>query len=352
MDWCRANIGIGDLRRVVDAATSTAEQTSLPYTLKAPLLSRAPQPPSSEAQATTIASRLSTLPASLTTLILSMLDAPAYSDLTTSYCNNVFNPSTPPRPGVKYFSVGARQDKMSIFHPLWLPKIILDESEAAERKALQSSPGSPDGRDGNPASNREWGNDGLVTIHSARYGEWLGVVDGCDHWDMRGANSMSKSWVDERAGWMEFFGARKKAAAATSAEVETSSLSPPVSLDATSATDSLVGEKQSGTHDGGLEHALHQVQEDKQMSAVAHAQKSEDAFQWLASKVPAPTAMSALSSSFRPSNNSLAQSSARQQISSRFTPRPQSPSPSTSRPKFDLETFYIALARNLYDNGL
>lgn len=127
MDWCQvrsfstmsgnsrdlqfrqANIGIGRLRHARD---SNEAQHSLPYTLKTPLLLRQISPTSDATHGASIASRLAALPASLTTLILGMVDAPAYSDLTTRFCNEVFNPSTPPRPGIRYFSVGARQEKM------------------------------------------------------------------------------------------------------------------------------------------------------------------------------------------------------------------------------------------------
>jgi triacylglycerol lipase len=30
------------------------------------------------------------------------------------------------------------------------------------------------------AQEREWGNDGLVTLQSAKWGEFLGILEGCD----------------------------------------------------------------------------------------------------------------------------------------------------------------------------
>ena len=46
--------------------------------------------------------------------------------------------------------------------------------------------------EGNPLADidAEWGNDGLVTIQSARWGEFLGVLEGCDHWELRGARGL------------------------------------------------------------------------------------------------------------------------------------------------------------------
>jgi len=40
------------------------------------------------------------------------------------------------------------------------------------------------------AQEREWGNDGLVTVQSAKWGEFLGIMEGCDHWEMRGARGI------------------------------------------------------------------------------------------------------------------------------------------------------------------
>jgi triacylglycerol lipase len=105
----QANIGIGHLRQAGDGDHT---KRNLPYTLKTPLLSRHGSPTGNTTHPASIASRLAALPASLTTLILGIVDAPAYSDLTTRFCNEIFNPSTPARPGVRYFSVGARQKKM------------------------------------------------------------------------------------------------------------------------------------------------------------------------------------------------------------------------------------------------
>lgn len=147
MDWCRvsstgllvyvhpseidrsncmqANIGIGALRDALDTGSSPSRSSShppLPYTLRSPILAR-PSPSShssapdsqSDANSALVASlavRLASLPASLTTLILSMVDTPAYADLTTEFCERVFNPQTPMREGVRYFSVAARKEKM------------------------------------------------------------------------------------------------------------------------------------------------------------------------------------------------------------------------------------------------
>jgi len=70
-------------------------------------------------------------------LLLSMVDSPAYANLTTSYPNDVFNPTTPNDPRVKYFSITGRTDDLSIWHPLWLPKMVLDDSEHKAKERLK-----------------------------------------------------------------------------------------------------------------------------------------------------------------------------------------------------------------------
>jgi triacylglycerol lipase len=40
------------------------------------------------------------------------------------------------------------------------------------------------------AAAAEWGNDGLVSVQSARWGEFLGTVEGADHWEVRGARGL------------------------------------------------------------------------------------------------------------------------------------------------------------------
>ena len=72
---------------------------------------------------------LLSLLSSFTTLLLSIIDSPAYSNLTTAYLNNVFNPATPNDPKVKYFSIASCLSGISILYPLWLLKTVLDRTE-------------------------------------------------------------------------------------------------------------------------------------------------------------------------------------------------------------------------------
>ncbi|KIJ54470.1 hypothetical protein M422DRAFT_24417 [Sphaerobolus stellatus SS14] len=239
MDWCLTNIGIGSPRPFPfpnhknlnshqyphNASSHVTMHTQsahghrqpnyrLPYSLSSPLLSRRPSTAEEKA-----GFALSMLPSSFTSLVLSLLDSPAYSNLTTTFLRDVFNPSTPDKPDIKYFSLAARTTKMSIWHPLWLPKLIIDAAEEQEAiLAAQGDSGSqgrsssdmtvsyPDvdlGRERDPSR----GNDGLVTISSAKWGNFLGIIEGCDHWEVRGARGLGADW-DEGWGkvWREWTG--------------------------------------------------------------------------------------------------------------------------------------------------
>ena len=73
---------------------------------------------------------------------------------------------------------------MNIWHPFWLPKMVLDGVEEKEREKLRARWETRPfmyGED-TPLWAREsvWGNDGLVTVQSAMWGEFLGILEGCD----------------------------------------------------------------------------------------------------------------------------------------------------------------------------
>ena len=62
--------------------------------------------------------------------------------------------------------MAGRTGSLNIWHPLWLPKVVLDGANGRE------------------------GNDGLVSVESARWGEFLGTLEGADHWAVRGASGI------------------------------------------------------------------------------------------------------------------------------------------------------------------
>ena len=172
-------------------STQAAEETTVPsFTARRDAVARPLSPDTSKAkEENSFSLSLSSFPSSFTTLLLSIVDSPAYANLTSNYLNTVFNPNTPDDPGVKYWSIAGRMsaESVSVWHPFWLPKMVLDGVEETEREKLRklwekSSGGQNWGDHNIPswANEREWGNDGLVTVQSAKWGEFLGIMEGCD----------------------------------------------------------------------------------------------------------------------------------------------------------------------------
>lgn len=256
-------------------------------------------------------STLSNLPSSVTTLILSLFDSPAYANLTTSYLNDVFNPATPDNPNVKYYSVATRTKNINIWHPLWFPKVVLDRSEEEARQRLQ---GYPSEYDYNP---NEWGHDGLVTVRSAKWGEFLGTIENCDHWEVRGARGLSR--LDIANAWSKDRD-RKDPKELTQKYAEKSS--------------EIMEEIRDSKHP--------KVWSDEKDEVIrSSTDKVSAIFDWLVDQVPlGPLSSKTEKSSTEPSTPFSDDSS---------SPKSESP---VAMEKFDLERFYVALSKKLYDDGL
>jgi len=179
MDWCQENIGLGKME-----AGSAAER-EVSTKIKAMEVEAEAEKVKKGGPKSSMLS-FASLPSSFTTYLLSMLDSPAYANLTTRYLTEVFNPATPDNPNVKYFSIAGRCEGVNVWHPLWLPKLVLDGYESK----LREQPNPPSRR--NP--DWQWGSDCLVSIESAKWGEFLGVLEGCDHWAMRGASVLDLNY--------------------------------------------------------------------------------------------------------------------------------------------------------------
>ncbi|KAI6166632.1 lipase [Pisolithus thermaeus] len=324
MDWCAQNLGLGRRTDPQVPECNDAPTNSSQSNLEKPefILS------------------ISSLPSSFTTLILSYLDSPAYANLTTSYLNDVFNPSTPDDPRVKYFSVVSRIDEMNIWHPLWLPKMVLDDAEQKDKESLKARMGSNYSSQGVPPweQDDQWGNDGLVTVQSARWGEFLGILEGCDHWDIRSWRGSSMEFsiglpsvsiplggFAYRVGadgwsfgdWTRFIGAWRKQDKGTDDGLQ-------MSAAMSQATDAL---PLSSLRETKQERG----QSDETDPVVkASTDRLSAVFDWIAEQVPPPG---------KPSSSNG--------------------QPQTTRPvrkdlvtKADLERFYVSLTRKLYDEGL
>lgn len=133
MDWCRDTFGVGD---------------------HGAYLKKYPQAYASSQNAVSQRPPLPTHP--LVRAAFSSLDAPAFANLTTAYCNQILNTSTTNSPDVQYFSYGAATE-IPLLHPLRFPYEIIRRAEGD--------------------------NDGLVSVDSARWGTYLGTLR-ADHWEL------------------------------------------------------------------------------------------------------------------------------------------------------------------------
>ena len=225
----------------------------------------------------------SSLPSSFTTLLLSLFDSPAYANLTTSYLTETFNPRTPDDPRVRYFSIAGRMGALNIWHPLWFPKVVLDSAADAADAA---------------------GNDGLVSVDSARWGEFLGTLEGADHWALRGASGLEFD-VDLPDAW----------------------------------SFAINWSRRRDNNNGGAKDEALKSSTDR-LSAVVD---------WLVEQVPVGS-RGAFSDAGAPDGSGGATGTSPH---SHWPPAPTKPKPRGDlESTHDLERLYVALARKLYDEGL
>ncbi|KAI0683437.1 Alpha/Beta hydrolase protein [Cytidiella melzeri] len=329
MDWCSENLGLGKLRQNELSAVSMDNTID---EKQSQLNSQTLKP--------TLPITLSSLPSSFTTLLLSLLDSPAYANLSTTYLTNVFNPNTPDDPRVRYFSVAGRLSSMSIWHPLWLPKMVLDGYEQRQMEHRGEEWRYGDGGE-------RWGNDGLVTVESAKWGEFLGILEECDHWELRGARGIELDLWGGRTGgngndgwafgdWARFIRAwkkeEKKAKDVGAALSERQDRLSEPGAEKARALDESVKEKDSG-------------QSVADEVVKASTEKLSAVFDWIVEQVPSR------SSSQSSSDTAEISSSHSEQVARGMTEKkPQRKSELAT--KAELERFYIALCRKLHDEGL
>ena len=292
---------------------------------------------------------IASLPSSFTTLLLSLLDSPAYANLTTTYLNTIFNPYTPDNPSVKYFSVAGRTSGMGIWHPLWLPKMVLDGFEQRERARLRELDHAL------ATVDAEWGNDGLVTVQSARWGEFLGVLEGCDHWELRGARGLDVDFPSipgpdgwNLGDWSKFVRAWKKEEKKAAREVGVGLGGQGVALAAVAAGAGPMEDRDPRDRPGK-----------ESMNADVVVKSSTDklsaVFDWMVDSTPAKAALNPLSSASRGSKMEEEGDSRTEESEREARGRTKSTKPAERNDlatKMDLERFYVALCKKLYDEGL
>lgn len=336
-----------DIASDVEEAYYSAYQSALGHTHQHHSGDNVNKEEDSSSSAASPRSTLASLPSSFTTLLLSLLDSPAYANLTSAYLTSVFNPSTPDDPSVKYFSVAGRVSGMSVWHPLWLPKMVLDRYEEKQREK---------GLGGGPRW--QWGNDGLVTVESARWGEFLGVLEGCDHWTIRGARGIE---VDLPS--VSVPGLRLGLSSGTGGGVNGGEEDEKAAGDGWSLTDwsrfakawkkeekdSGVGLKmaESGSEGASAESGRWRrpaIPEQADEVLKSSTDKLSAVFDWIAEQVPSPRSLPIPGLSSSPpstSSDGVHEGTVRKQSEH-----------SDLASKDDLERFYVALCRKLYDEGL
>ncbi|TPX68344.1 hypothetical protein SpCBS45565_g03170 [Spizellomyces sp. 'palustris'] len=147
MDWCRDAFGVGLLH---DYVNKQLDDVVAKY-LKEHTTTEPPRPPPENAASQTRMVQAHPVVRAL----CSPLDSPAFANLTRDYCS-AFNHVTPNDPTVDYSSYAAVTD-VSPLAPLYFSHRII--------------------------SSREGANDGLVSLDSAKWGEFMGTVS-CDHWQL------------------------------------------------------------------------------------------------------------------------------------------------------------------------
>ncbi|KAI8098948.1 Alpha/Beta hydrolase protein [Halteromyces radiatus] len=159
MDWFRDNVGVGVTDAIKTAVAKKMEQNEELERYNEDISRTLNQHPSFlNWSLTDIAKMPISLLDPVVQRVVQLLDTPAYANLTTDYCQNYFNPNTPDDPGVAYYSYGA-STTIPVWSFLGLPNQWVREKEGD--------------------------NDGLVSVKSAKWGQYIKTVN-TDHWSLNG----------------------------------------------------------------------------------------------------------------------------------------------------------------------
>jgi triacylglycerol lipase len=308
-------------------------------------------------------------------LILSVLDFPAYANLTSRYLNEEFNPTTPDDPSVKYFSVAGRMSDVNVWHPFWLTKMVLDSFEEKEKGRLrtlweESVGDSSDCSSSAPplwAQEAGWGNDGLVTIQSAKWGEFLGIMEECDReflscignklanisldWQIRGARglefgvdlpnipALSSEWsFRDWSRFTSFWNTELKSSSMKTNRDATMSSVRSMTTDVNSSA--VQTSRVPSTAEDRVRERERQLAQDDAV-VKSSTDKLSAVMDWLIEQVPS-TSKVKLSSAEEVGIGDLGSN----------TDGKPKVKKSELETKKDLERFYIALCRKIYDEGL
>ena len=237
---------------------------------------------------------------------------------------------------------------ISILHPLWLPKTVLD---ASEKEAQERHP-NPD--------NEEWGNDGLVSVRSARWGEFLGILEGCDHWDVRGTRSIRTRSNNDIGGSGSGSGSDWHVNIPLFADL-LSSLSDPLKK---AEWIQILGErrneerkrregksKRTGNIDaqGSQNGAKDEIEDEIIRSST---EKVSAMIDWATEQVTTSLHLSGLTPTSYVTSSSSSSLASVQKKDRECIDVMKGKEAEDLRPKFDVERFYVSLCRKLYNDGL
>jgi len=218
--------------------------------------------------------------------------------------------------------------------------------EEKERAAHTRPPLSPPRE---PWEVNDLGNDGLVSVRSAKWGEFLGTLDGVDHWEVRGSGGLAVDWSVDlsisavvknslsdplsafvRDGWSwrdwtRFVGLWKREQEKHEQKERSDAKTMPQSASLEAARD--IASRDSSGGDDVLKSST-----DK-LSAV---------LDWISEQVPGKSP--SMSKGF-----ASMVSREQKEVGRRKSAEAEAKDP---RLKFDPEKFYIALTRKLYNEGL
>jgi triacylglycerol lipase len=185
--------------------------------------------------------------------------------------------------------------------------------DGVERKAQQRSSFHPD--------DRGWGNDCLVSIESAKWGEFLGVLEGCDHWEMRGARSLDLN-VDFSSVSMPSFA--RPLMKRTDQEWNLKDWSKFVKLWKTEEDKAAVSESMKTSHSQmPSQSSIDEGDLDREKALKSSTDKVSAVLDWIVDQVPA-------------TNKDPQRDQKQRDLAT----------------KEGLERLYVALSRKLYDEGL
>ncbi|KAI8341447.1 Alpha/Beta hydrolase protein [Chlamydoabsidia padenii] len=170
MDWFRDNVGLGLLQHNNNNNTLYQSKSNIPLTSTTSCMMGKGHTRRSGHDDSSIntSQQQQQQQQQLMHLLSQWFDTPAYSNLTTDYCTQHLNPSTPDDPSVSYYSYTAKTTPSYWSSLLGLPGQLIQQAEGD--------------------------NDGVVSVNSGQWGKHVRTIDDADHWDFTGKSMVPYRW--------------------------------------------------------------------------------------------------------------------------------------------------------------